>query len=88
MFGAGPIVWTISQTTLRQAVTPADVLGRVSALIMMATFGARPIGAAIGGLIGGAFGPAPCLALAALGFAVQAAVIASSPVPALRAVPG
>ena len=87
LFGAGPIVWTISQTTLRQAVTPADMLGRVSALIMMATVGARPIGAAIGGAVGAAFGPAPCLVLAALGFAVQAAVIAISPVPGLKTVP-
>ena len=87
LFGAGPIVWTISQTTLRQAVTPEAMLGRVSALITMATFGARPIGAAIGGVVGAAFGPAPCLVLAALGFAVQAAVIAASPVPALRAIP-
>lgn len=88
LFGAGPIVWTISQTTLRQAVTPSDMLGRVSALVMMATTGARPVGAAIGGVVGAALGPVPCLVLAALGFAVQAAVIAASPVPALRVVPG
>ena len=87
LFGAGPILWTIGQTTLRQAVTPEAMLGRVSALIMMASWGARPVGAAIGGWVGAAYGPAPCLVLAALGFALQAAVIAASPVPLLRRVP-
>ena len=39
LFGAGPILWTISQTTLRQTVTPGALLGRVSALVMAATAG-------------------------------------------------
>ena len=69
LFGAGPILWTIAQTTLRQAVTPGPMLGRVSALVTMATFGARPLGAALGGLVGATWGPAACIALAAAGFA-------------------
>ena len=48
LFGAGPILWTIATTTLRQAVTPNAMLGRVSAVILTATFGARPVGALIG----------------------------------------
>ncbi|MFN8637280.1 MAG: MFS transporter [Chloroflexota bacterium] len=48
LIGAGPLLWTISTTTLRQAVTPGELLGRVSAVIVMATYGARPIGATIG----------------------------------------
>lgn len=87
LFGFGPILWTIGQTTLRQAVTPQAMLGRVSALVMMATAGARPIGAAIGGLVGAGYGPEPCLVLAALGFAVQAGAIMSSPVPRLARLP-
>ena len=57
LIGAGPILWTIGSTTLRQSVTPERMLGRVSALITMATFGARPIGAALGALVGAS--PAP-----------------------------
>ncbi|MCC7048150.1 MAG: MFS transporter [Alphaproteobacteria bacterium] len=87
LFGFGPILWTISQTTLRQAVTPAAMLGRVSALVMMATAGARPLGAAIGGVVGAGYGPEFCLVLAALGFAVQAGVIMASPVPRLAHLP-
>ena len=87
LFGAGPILWTIAQTTLRQAVTPGPMLGRVSALVTMATFGARPLGAALGGLVGATWGPPACIALAAAGFMVQAGVILLSPVPRLLRLP-
>ena len=78
LMGAGPILWVVSTTTLRQTVTPRDLLGRVSAINSLA-YGARPLGAAIGALVGGLFGAPACLALAALGFLLQAAVILRSP---------
>ena len=87
LFGVGPIIWTISSTTLRQTVTPRAVLGQVSAIFLTVNMGARPLGAALGGLIGSAWGEAACLAAAALGFAVQAAIIASSAVRTLRELP-
>ena len=87
LFGAGPILWTIGQTTLRQAATPAPLLGRVSALMMMATTGARPLGAAIGGLVGATEGVEACVALAAAGFVLQALIILASRVPRLDALP-
>jgi len=87
LFGFGPILWTIGQTTLRQAVTPEAMLGRVSALVMMATAGARPLGAAIGAAVGAASGPEVCIVLAAVGFVVQALVILASPVPRLARLP-
>jgi hypothetical protein len=36
LLGAGPILWVISTTTLRQTVTPAELLGRVSVINIMA----------------------------------------------------
>ena len=79
LIGVGPIVWVISTATLRQTVTPGDLLSRASAISMTAT-GARPIGAALGALVGALYGAELCLIVAALGFAVQAAVILMSPV--------
>lgn len=87
LFGAGPILWTISSTTLRQTVTPQPVLGQVSAIFLTVNTGARPVGAALGGLIGAQFGDGACLVVAAAGFVVQAAIIASSPMRTLRALP-
>ena len=87
LFGAGPIVWTINTTTLRQAVTPGAMLGRVSATVMTATFGARPLGAAIGALLAARYGVGACLAVSAAGFLVQAGVILTSPARRLRGLP-
>ncbi len=87
LFGVGPMLWTISTTTLRQAVTPNAMLGRVSALIVTATFGARPVGAAIGATVAAAVGPAACLLLATAGFLVQLMIIYASPVRGLRELP-
>jgi predicted MFS family arabinose efflux permease len=86
LMGAGPILWVISTTTLRQTVTPPALLGRVSAMYLAAQ-GARPIGAAIGASVGAAWGAETCLVVAALGFAAQAAVILFSPVPHLARQP-
>ena len=86
VMGAGPVVWVVSTTTLRQAVTPGGLLGRVSALNILA-YGARPVGAALGAAVGEMYGPETCLVLAALGFLAQAAIIFGSPVPRLVRLP-
>jgi hypothetical protein len=78
LIGAGPILWVISTATLRQTVTPDDLLGRVSAINIMA-YGSRPVGAAIGALVGALYGAEICLVAAALGFLLQALVILASP---------
>src|SRR6476660_2914506 len=74
LLGAGPILWVISTTTLRQSVTPSRLLGRVSAINVMA-YGARPLGAGLGALVGGLWGAEACLYLAVLGFGLQMTVI-------------
>jgi predicted MFS family arabinose efflux permease len=86
LIGTGPIVWVISTATLRQTVTPAALLGRASAISMTAT-GARPIGAALGALLGAVYGAPTCLVVAALGLFVQAAIILASPVLRLERQP-
>jgi predicted MFS family arabinose efflux permease len=79
LIGVGPILWTIGTTTLRQMVTPSLLLGRVSA-INIATYGSRPLGAALGAVVGGLYGAETGLAVAAAGFLIQAVVILVSPV--------
>jgi predicted MFS family arabinose efflux permease len=41
LLGAGPILWVISTTTLRQSVTPPRLLGRVSAINILSYARAR-----------------------------------------------
>lgn len=87
LFGAGPIIWTIASTTLRQTVTPSAMLGRVSAIFLAVNTGARPLGAALGGIVGAAWGEPACLVLAFAGFVVQALVITCSAVRSLQRLP-
>ena len=87
VFGAGPILWTIASTTLRQAVTPQAMLGRVSALVMMASFGARPVASLLGGTVASVFGLQAAILLSLALFGLQAAMILASPIPQLRALP-
>ena len=86
LLGVGPILWVISTTTLRQSVTPPRLLGRVSAINIM-SYGARPVGAALGALIGGLYGAEACLYLAVAIFGAQALVILLSPAVSLARQP-
>ena len=88
LFGAGPLLWTISQITLRQSVTPEGLLGRVSALVMTGSAGARPIGAALGGVLGVTCGLECAIVVSALGFLIQALIVLGSPLARLAMVPG
>ncbi len=87
LFGVGPIIWTISSTTLRQSITPTAALGRVTAIFLAVNMGARPLGAALGGWVGALYGAQACLLLALLGFVLQAVVISASAIPRLRSLP-
>jgi predicted MFS family arabinose efflux permease len=87
LFGAGPILWTITSTTLRQTVTPNDLLGRVGSMMLTVNFGIRPLGAALGAFIGSQWGEAMCLAVSLAAFVVQSLVITFSAVRSLKALP-
>lgn len=87
LFGFGPILWFIVQTSLRQTVTPQGLLGRVSATLTTATFGMRPLGALAGGFAGEAFGLEAAIWLPVAFFALSTLAILVSPLPGLRAMP-
>lgn len=87
LFGAGPIIWTITSTTLRQTVTPSAMLGRATAIFLTVNAGARPIGAALGGFVGAHWGEETCLWLAFAGFVLQAAIILWSRLRELERLP-
>jgi predicted MFS family arabinose efflux permease len=86
LLGAGPILWVISTTTLRQSVTPPRLLGRVSAINIL-SYGARPVGSALGAVVGGLYGAEACLYLAVAIFGAQALVILLSPAVSLARQP-
>ncbi|WCM19054.1 MFS transporter [Paraburkholderia bryophila] len=87
LVGAGPILWVVGSTTLRQAITPERMMGRVSALNSTATYGARPLGALLGAAISARWGMDACLVAAAAAFVVQALIIFMSPAARLERIP-
>ncbi len=87
LFGAGPIIWTITSTTLRQTITPNAMLGRVSAIFLTVNSGARPIGAALGAVIGATWGETSCLAVALAGYSIQLGIIFLSAIRSLKQLP-
>lgn len=54
--GFGIAVWNVNTITLRQALTPNRLLARMNATYRMMLFGALPLGALLGGLVGSAIG--------------------------------
>lgn len=87
LFGFGPILWFITQTTLRQAVTPQPLLGRVSATITTAMYGMRPLGALAGGLAGEWLGVEAAMWLPVGLFALSTLAILASQMPRLKGMP-
>lgn len=87
LFGSGPIVWVITSTTLRQTVTPRAMIGRVTSINIVMSTGARPLGAALGGVVGTYFPISVSLWAVVLGFAVQALIISASRMRSLQRLP-
>ncbi|MEO3475688.1 MFS transporter [Roseomonas sp. CAU 1739] len=87
LVGFGPMMWLICQTGIRQIVTPPAMLGRVGAVLQVAIYGVRPIGALAGGGLAAAQGPAAGIWLAGAGFAASVLVVLVSDLARLRRLP-
>jgi len=87
LVGFGPMMWLICQTGIRQIVTPPAMLGRVGAVLQVAIYGVRPVGALAGGALAAAQGPAAGIWLAAAGFAASTLVVLVSGLARLRRLP-
>lgn len=56
-FGSyGVVTWTVQSTTLRQRLVPDALMGRVSSAYRLIGWGGIPVGAALSGALGTAFG--------------------------------
>lgn len=87
----GDVAWSVffvNEVSLRQAVTPERLLGRVSASTQFLGAGAAPLGALLGGLLGEAFGIRTALALGVAGLVCAGAWVIASPIRPMGALPG
>ena len=80
---AGPMT-AINQLSLRQALTPDRLQGRVNATMRVIALGAAPVGALLAGLLGTTLGLRPTLAIGALGLQLGFVILLLSPLRTLR----
>ena len=73
--------------SLRQAITPSHLLGRVNAAMHLLFSGIMPLGALAGGAIAQAIGVRTTMLLGALGFLLSTLWLVFSPVRRLRELP-
>ena len=77
----------VNQLTLRQAITPQRLLGRMNSVARFMYWGTMPIGSALGGVVAEALGLREMLLFAAIGSALAGIPIALSPIRKLRELP-
>jgi MFS family permease len=81
MFDFGAVLFGINYLSLRQAITPDRLLGRMTATMRFLTVAAAPLGSLAGGALATIIGlRATLLTVGALGLVLVAAAIAWSPV--------
>lgn len=87
LFSFAVPVYNISQVSLRQAITPLRLQGRMNATMRFLVWGTMPPGGLAGGALGEALGLRPAIAIAAAGGALAFLWVLFSPVRGLRAIP-
>ena len=80
-------VYTISARSLRQAITPNHLLGRVNASVHLLFHGVLPLGALAGGIIAEAVGMRRALLIGAIGVLLSTMWLVFSPVRRLPELP-
>jgi hypothetical protein len=81
------IVYYVNAVSVRQALTPDRLRGRVNATMRFIAGGMLPIGALIGGALGTILGVPATLVVAVFGMLLAVLWLYLSPVRALRALP-
>jgi MFS family permease len=83
----GMAVYNINQVSLRQAITPMRMQGRMNATMRFMVWGTLPIGSFVGGILGNTIGLRPTLWVGAIGSLFAFIPPLFSPVRSLREIP-
>lgn len=86
VFG-GSVVFNVVQVSLRQAITPDRLLGRMNATMRFLVWGTLPLGGVLGGVLGDWLGARTTLVLATAGATLAFLPVVASPLRRLRQVP-
>ncbi|MGI8846755.1 MAG: MFS transporter [Candidatus Dormibacteria bacterium] len=80
----GGVVYNVTQVSLRQAITPHRLQGRMNASMRFLVWGTIPLGSFAGGVIGQAAGLRTALWISAAGALLASLWVSFGPVPRLR----
>ncbi|WP_433727926.1 MFS transporter [Actinoplanes sp. CA-051413] len=86
VMGIGIGIANVHAVSLRQAATPEALRGQVNAAYRLVSWGAIPVGAALGGVIATQTDPFTAMVTGAIGVSVSTLWVALSAVPALRSI--
>lgn len=79
LFGGGLLLWNVNVVSLRQALTPDRLQGRVNATARFLSWGSMPLGALLGGVLGEWLGLRSTIAIAAVGMLIPCLWVICSP---------
>ena len=85
--GVAMVVYNVAQVSLRQAITPTRMQGRMNATMRWFVWGTIPIGALLGGTLGTVLGVREAILIGALGEMASVVPVLFSPVRRLRQMP-
>jgi MFS family permease len=85
--GIGAVIYNVNQVSFRQRLCPPALLGRMNATMRFLVWGEMPLGALLGGALGGVIGLRPTLWLAAIGQVGAIGWLLASPMRGMRDFP-
>jgi len=84
---ATAVIYNVNQVSLRQAITPERMLGRMNATMRFVVWGTIPIGSIVGGFLGGLIGLQATIWVGAIGSFLGFLPVFFSQVRTLRRIP-
>jgi MFS family permease len=85
--GFGVAISNVHVVSIRQTATPDRLLGRMNASYRTVVYGAIPLGALLGGVLGELIGLRETLTVAAVGLLLAPLWVLRSPIPGMRRLP-
>jgi MFS family permease len=87
ILGGSGVAYNINQVSVRQALCPRRLQGRMNASVRFLVWGALPVGGFLGGVLGSIIGIRSTLWVAAVGQALAFLWLLPSPIPSMQEMP-
>ncbi len=81
------VIYNVNQVSLRQAITPDNLQGKMNATMRFLVWGVFPLGGLIGGVLGEAVGLRTTILISGIGLLASVVWVAFSPVRSLKTIP-